>query len=274
MTGFRCAVPFYADPGQPNGPLPGQKIYLVSGRNVCFPGAYVSWPSAEAQWTGVSDASMMSYRHWEPLEAVWWAGCDRGEHDHSVLNDDAAGTLILWASPTPSLSTSPSSLSVSPPSPSLPSPSSLAASSPSQLPRSSSRTRSRRTPRKSSMVPALDKAPAAPATAHIAGRMAYAVKHNGGGVVFDDYGCARELYHTLQAEGESPSLASCPSLTEGVCFAEGFLLERASAARRRWIDEERVARRRNVAEKWATGLDDWRKRNGVWTSGSDDEWDG
>lgn len=40
---FRCAVPFYADPGQPNGPQVGQKIYLVTGRNVRAPGAYASW---------------------------------------------------------------------------------------------------------------------------------------------------------------------------------------------------------------------------------------
>ncbi|KAJ7431720.1 hypothetical protein FB451DRAFT_1319056, partial [Mycena latifolia] len=217
-------------------------------------------PAPKAQYTG--DVG--------PLRADWLAGCDRGEHDH-LSTMISLGPLSCGHHPQPQLPLWTSSASSSRPSPSSPSspttPSSLTMSPPHSPSRSS-----RRTSRKSAPDPPLPSTAAPPG---IAGKMAYAVKHSGGGVVFDDYGCARDLYHMLQAQGESPSLASCPSLTEGVCFAEGFSLEQASGAWRRWIEEEHAARRRNVAESWATGLSNWgQKRDGVWTSGSDDESDG
>ncbi|KAJ7022493.1 hypothetical protein C8F04DRAFT_1272607 [Mycena alexandri] len=81
MTTQRCAVPFHPDPGQPAHPT-GSKHYLVTGSNVVKPGAYSSWTSADAQYKGVSGATMKGYKSWTALESAWWAGCDRGEHKH------------------------------------------------------------------------------------------------------------------------------------------------------------------------------------------------
>ncbi|KAJ6542095.1 hypothetical protein DFH09DRAFT_1368283, partial [Mycena vulgaris] len=66
VSPVHCAVPFYGDPGQPDGPVPGQKLYLVSGRNVWFPGAYVSWPSADAQYKSVSNATCQGLQELDP----------------------------------------------------------------------------------------------------------------------------------------------------------------------------------------------------------------
>ena len=85
------------------------------------------------------------------------------------------------------------------------------------------------------------------------GKMAYAVRSEGQGVVFDSYGSARDLYHQLQAAGGSPALASGPSLTDGICFLEGVSplgTSEASLQRRKWIEEEYAARRQNITASW------------------------
>lgn len=51
----------------------------------------------------------------------------------------------------------------------------------------------------------------------IPGLMAYAMRSNDGqGVVFDDFEAARSLYHRLQLQGHSVTLASSPSITDSV----------------------------------------------------------
>ncbi|KAJ7107448.1 hypothetical protein C8R44DRAFT_885461 [Mycena epipterygia] len=245
LSRFRCAVPFYHDPGQPDGPVAGQKMYLVSGRNVEFPGAYVSWPSAAAQYHTTSSATVKKYKTWASLQAAWFAGCDRGEHDHPTSNDPQQpsmdGTLAVRSSAAPSSSQT------------------FAAPHLSPSPPAATDTRSRSPARDAAAIP---------------GKMAYAVRHNGQGVVFDDYSVARTLYHKIQAEGGSPALASSPPLTEGICFIEEFCAENSSAEgsrRRRWIEEERAAHTRRVVRTWGYAVDSWRKGgNGVWTSESDE----
>ncbi|KAJ6523887.1 hypothetical protein DFH09DRAFT_1329752 [Mycena vulgaris] len=212
-----CAVPFYGDPGQPDGPVPGQKIYLVSGRNVrCrCPGAYVSWPSADAQYKSVSNATVKGYRRWAPLETAWFAACDCGEHDHPGLSDsphDLAlraimGTLTRWSGAPASLCSSGS----------IGSPLLLA---------SSTNTCYRSPPCEPHMLPTSSRGGRIPSSSHsasgdiIPSKMVYAVRHQEQGAVFSEYGGVRELYHKLQAAGESAALASTPSLTEGICFVE------------------------------------------------------
>ncbi|KAJ7141037.1 hypothetical protein C8R44DRAFT_866699 [Mycena epipterygia] len=260
---FRCAVPFYHNPGQPDGPVAGQKMYLVSGRTVEFPGAYVSWPSAAAQYNATSCATVKKYKTWAKLQAAWFAGCDRGEHDHPTSDDpqqpSTDGTLAVRSSVAPSFSQTFAAAHLSPSrrvktlrlplAPGSPSPASAATD-----------TRSPSPARDAAVIP---------------GKMVYAVRHNGQGVVFDDYDVARTLYHKIQAEGGSPALASSPSLTEGICFVEGFCMENSSAEgarRRRWIEEERAARTRRVVHTWGYAVDSWRTgSNGVWKSESDSE---
>ncbi|KAJ6597142.1 hypothetical protein DFH09DRAFT_1072048 [Mycena vulgaris] len=279
MAPTRCPVPFYADPCQPVGPLPGQKIYLVCGRNVLFPGAYASWPSADAQYKSVSNATVKAYRTWAPLEAVWFAACDRGEHHHGALpGPDLSqtigpimGALTLQSTapavlPSPPRSPTSTEPSLRPLSPRVLAPAQRPAMPPAAPP----------IPETFSSSACLSSSPTAgPSTAKaIPGKMVYAVKHNDQGVVFTDYGRAQEMYHSLQAAGEAPSLASCPSLTEGVSFVEGFATAGSSVeavARRKWITEERSARDQLVEERWTEALDNWRmNRHGVWTSGSDE----
>ncbi|KAJ7101235.1 hypothetical protein B0H15DRAFT_943562 [Mycena belliarum] len=307
---LRCAVPFHADPGQPAGPLPGQKIYLVTGREVRHPGAYVSWPSADAQYKKVSNATLKSYKSWEPLEAAWFAGCDRGEHDHPSAADHTLESMAgSFENLTLSSMLGASTTSSSPPAQAPLSDPRSAKSSRSPRPTPSTTCSARASPRPrtaSSLPPAASALPAAPrphssksrgskrcksptgaaettmaapnsapplspASAAIIGKMVYAVKHGSGGIVFDDYACARAFYHRLQSEGQRPSLATSASLTEGVSYVEGFSIDADAAARRGWIDEELEARGRHVVRDWEKAMDGWRrKRSGVWTSESDD----
>ncbi|KAF8181400.1 hypothetical protein K438DRAFT_1976121 [Mycena galopus ATCC 62051] len=77
----RCDVPVFQDPDSPRH-VP--KYYLVTGLNVAHPGAYSSWQSGQAQYRGVSGATIKGYppSEWQQLEAAWHAGCDHGEHNH------------------------------------------------------------------------------------------------------------------------------------------------------------------------------------------------
>ncbi|KAJ7679977.1 hypothetical protein B0H17DRAFT_1138884 [Mycena rosella] len=273
-----CAVPFYGDPGQLRRPLEGQKLYLVTGRQVRFPGAYVSWPSASAQYSDVSNATLKGYKSWSTLGAAWFASCARGEHEHPSKGD--AHTV---SSTTPRQPTPPTIPVTPPPSPRPTAPTLLESSSkcaPSPASGRSHRHKGRPTADPRPIITSTSEVHAAPmprSSSHISGKMAYAVvvaKNGEGGVVFDDYASARDHYHRLQASGVRPSLASTPSLTEGVCFVEGVPVAAAvspvARARQVWIQEERAARTQNLSSAWEQGVDGWRE---VWTIPSDDETD-
>ncbi|KAJ6595065.1 hypothetical protein DFH09DRAFT_1305748 [Mycena vulgaris] len=274
---FRCRVPFYADPGQPDGPQVGQKIYLVTGRNVGAPGVYVSWPSADAQYKSVPGATLKGYKTWEPLVAAWDGGCDRGEHAHPAACDadsssdagDVAASAGLTALRPVAASSSPHRRTASASPKSSPSrhaqplfPSAVKpAVGPTCSPRHLSSTHS---------------APLPSSAAAIPGRMSYAVKHSAAeGAVFADYEAARAVYHRLQAEGKDPLLAAGPSLTEAVCFLEGFSLANGSteASRRwRWSEEERAARVHHVGAMWGDAVETWQLgHRDVWISSSDND---
>ncbi|KAJ6511849.1 hypothetical protein DFH09DRAFT_1333513 [Mycena vulgaris] len=247
---IRCAVPFYGDPGQPDSPMPGQKIYLVSGRNVRCPAAYVSWPSADTQYKSVSNVT----------------------HDHPGLSDFphnlALGAIRGTLTRRPGTPASPC------PSGSIGNPLLLA---------SSANTCNRLPPCELHILPTSSRGGHIPSPSHsasgniIPGKMVYTVRHQEQDTIFSEYGGARELYHKLQAAGESAALASTPSLTEGICFVKGFWAAGPSseaAARRRWIREEQKARVRHVSESWAKAAESWRMNcHGVWTSDSDDSSD-
>ncbi|KAJ6548888.1 hypothetical protein B0H19DRAFT_1379166 [Mycena capillaripes] len=293
MANSRCTVPFYPDPGQSNDPKTFKKVYLVTGRLVKTPGAYSSWPSASAQYSGVSKATMKSYKDWDSLQAAWFAGCDRGEHDHesppaqqpvrsSPMKFGAAQFALHTPAcePSPRRIASPSQIGLSP---TLAPTASLASREPrSELLRVPSRIRtvapaapttpsSTREPRSEPLrVPSRARMVAlavptislssreprseplrVPSRAHtvapsILGLMAYSVRSNDGqGVVFDDFEAARSLYHHLQLQGHSVTLASSPSLTDSVSWVEEFFFDsasRESARRRAWIQEEYAAR--------------------------------
>ncbi|KAJ7657639.1 hypothetical protein DFH06DRAFT_1327721 [Mycena polygramma] len=253
-------------------------IYLITGRNVVQPGAYGSWSSANAQYTGVTDATSQSYKIWEELESAWFADCERGDHGHG---------------PPQSRSRSSPDSAILSPSSARSSASSPAATSPSACPTSSPRLRSPSSPSPSSQPPASPCTRSCPpprpaartarppprakphlATIPIPGKMVYAVRANGQGVVFDDFEQARGLYYQAQAQGHSASLACTPSLTDGVCWLEGFVVGQTSveAARRRlWIGEERTARQRRVTDN--EGLDqvgyDWEASDSLSSDESD-----
>ncbi|KAJ7907454.1 hypothetical protein B0H13DRAFT_2332369 [Mycena leptocephala] len=307
MSIFRCAVPFYPDPGQPDSPSAYNKTYLVTGRLVKRPGAYGSWTSADIQYKSVSAVTVKGYKSWHALECAWFAGCDRGEHAHPA---GPTPNGRAPSSPTPSPLPLPSSLPPSPsmpPSLPLPSPSSPTSRlrSPADSPslHIHSRSESIRSVAVSSTLPPSPPAspcpparlPHTPLDASVADApptlqrrakadrarpswlMAYAVRSNGQGVVFGSYEQARGLYHQLQAQGHDASLAASPSLTDSVSFVEGFPVGGSSveATRRRaWIHEEYDARQRRLIDTWrdTSGTDGGESDaadNGV---DSDDSW--
>ncbi|KAJ7844095.1 hypothetical protein B0H14DRAFT_3455732 [Mycena olivaceomarginata] len=81
-----CDVPIHYDPGW-NLAAPVKKFWLVTGF-VKQPGAYVSWPSCEAQVKRVPAATYKGYEasEWDALVSAWHASCLRGEHAHE--NDE------------------------------------------------------------------------------------------------------------------------------------------------------------------------------------------
>ncbi|KAJ6477685.1 hypothetical protein C8R45DRAFT_1101995 [Mycena sanguinolenta] len=81
---YRCNPPYHPDRGEPARPVLGRKMYLVCGRLVKKPGFYTSWPSADAQYKGVSGASIKGYHNYDDLVAAWHTRCDLGEHDHAT----------------------------------------------------------------------------------------------------------------------------------------------------------------------------------------------
>ncbi|KAJ7111193.1 hypothetical protein C8R43DRAFT_1139197 [Mycena crocata] len=199
--------------GQPLTPFTGQKLYLVTGSQVDRPGAYVSWPSADFQYKKVSGATLKGYTVWDVLQSAWFAACDRGEHSHPARPSQEQATCPA----SPPAAPSPPSTAPCPSSPSLstisrtscelvPAPTPVPASSPLS-------SRLRQHPRRKAM--------------------AYAVRYQGQGVVFDELGPARDLFRDLQSQGHRPSMAAGPSLTDA------WVAEEYESDRTRWDELER-----------------------------------
>ncbi|KAF7326474.1 CxC2 domain-containing protein [Mycena venus] len=79
---YRCNPPYHPDPGKPDTPSAGKKLYLVCGRRVNKPGMYTLWASADAQYKYVSGATVKAYWDYNELRAAWHRHCDLGEHNH------------------------------------------------------------------------------------------------------------------------------------------------------------------------------------------------
>ncbi|KAJ7429962.1 hypothetical protein B0H11DRAFT_2264497 [Mycena galericulata] len=286
-----CPVPFYYDPGQPDSPLPNQKLYLVFGRNVACPGAYASWPSADAQYKSVSDATLKSYKLWEPLEAAWVASCGRGEHPHPPATTNGCGMRLIYESPfgagrtmsgppapapvpaSPAIGkmASPATRTITPTTPvhrSTPGPQRLRQSN--HVPQPLRQSIPATSPASPTPSGAPNKARVtvgneSPGVQTIPGKNAYAVRDGAQGAIFDEFRAARDMYHRLQSEGKSPSLWTGPSLTDAVCFVENFRTQGVSpeaGRRRKWIEEEYEARHQLLVD---LGVD-------IWQSSRDDEW--
>ncbi|KAJ7602795.1 hypothetical protein DFH06DRAFT_1351028 [Mycena polygramma] len=243
----------------PEDPKLYEEWYLVTGRNVGKPGAYPSWRSAQA--TAEPTATPQMYTSWEALESAWYHECDRGEHKHPTRNSPLCPTSCsVFTTCTPPLRP------LWPLSPSLPSGSRFGPA-PLTTPHCSSRSRTPPTPRSSPRVSPVTHSSTRPATR---AKMVYAVRGNGQGVVFDSYEQARALYLQLQAQGFSAALSCSPSLTDGVCWIEGFLIgapSKEAARRRAWIGEERAASQYLLETSVDSDDDSWWSDN----SGVDDK---
>ncbi|KAJ6457032.1 hypothetical protein C8R47DRAFT_1227684 [Mycena vitilis] len=244
MSEFRCAVPFYPEPGQPEDPKVYDEWYLVTGRNIGKPGAHPSWRSAQA--TAEPAATPQMYTSWDALESAWHHECDRGEHKHPTRDPPLCpASCSVFTTCTPPL------CSLWPFSPSLPS-------------GSRSRSRTPPTPRSSPRFSPMAHSSTRPATR---AKMVYAVRGNDQGVVFDSYEQARALFLQLQAQGFSAALSCSPSLTDGVCWIEGFVIgapSKEAARRRAWIGEEHAARQYLVE----TSVDSDDDRDSWWSDNS------
>ncbi|KAJ7481075.1 hypothetical protein B0H11DRAFT_2232988 [Mycena galericulata] len=265
----RCALPFHPDPGQPQTYIPGEKIYLVSGRDCQKPGAYVSWPSASAELNLYATASLKTYYAWPLAESAWWAGCGRGEHGHAVSNTAPAGLRVAHAlvsppSPRPKTSkkaAAPTSPTASPskarsPRSQQPLPVfHIPSRSPSPQAPAAASSRSKSAGARSKSAAAV--APKSPAVssrskstpALSVGRRVYAVRCRDGlgGAVFSSFSEARDWYHAKHAAGLAPALVTADSLTAGVNLLEDFLgVDEQMHERTSLVQEEAKARRRKV----------------------------
>ncbi|KAJ7919818.1 hypothetical protein B0H13DRAFT_2320106 [Mycena leptocephala] len=249
---YRCDPTFYPDPGEPQQPLPGQKMYLVCGQKVQAPGYYVSWPSADLQYKHVSGATLKGYYNLEELKDAWHARCDRGEHHHPA--DPVI--LLSLSGPGPSI---PTFAPLHPPSTTL-----LLASSPvcrtpptartSVLPLHfiDSRSPSPQTPPESppsyaSSLPRSSPSPSPHRPAELAGLMCYAVRVGQEGETFTDISEARARFLALQNMGLSPSYIVSPSLTRCITWIEE--VPASTWEREGWEQEEDRARCRRVASQ-------------------------
>ncbi|KAJ7487173.1 hypothetical protein B0H11DRAFT_2230481 [Mycena galericulata] len=263
----RCALPFHPDPGQPKSVASGQKIYLVSGPDCQKAGAYVSWPSASAEYNRYATASLKTYYLWSLAESAWWAACERGEHTHHISTSKKNKAVSSPGRPAPSPSKARSPRLKKDPVPVFHIPS----RSPSPEPSKSyaSPSRSKYAPAAGlglhSPAAARPKPAAAAAAALSVGRQVYAVRCRDGlgGAVFSSFSEARDWYHAKHAAGLVPALLTADSLTVGVNLLEEFLdvdpkmteraslIEEEARARRRKVkaDIERAKHRREVLEK-------------------------
>ncbi|KAJ7230901.1 hypothetical protein B0H12DRAFT_1231865 [Mycena haematopus] len=81
------------------------------------PNEWEQTPSADAQYKGVSGATLKGYYHYPHLLAAWHARCALGEHDHGVDPHDSAHASALSppSLPSPPVPTSPAPAPSSPP---------------------------------------------------------------------------------------------------------------------------------------------------------------
>ncbi|KAJ7817571.1 hypothetical protein B0H13DRAFT_2379554 [Mycena leptocephala] len=241
---------------EPQQPLEGERIYLVSGPDCKLPGAYVSWPSANAEYTKHSSASVKSYTKWQLAQSAWWAGCDRGDHVHP-----GAGAI---ASPSPSRAVHRSNSAAPTPARAL----TAEPSTPSKQPISTKALPVFRiSSRSPSPVSAKPRSPKKSSTRGdtATGRKVYAIRARDdptGGVIFSDYLEARSWYNLKQAGGLAPIMVTGTSITNAVNFTECLpeigpealmcrdLIAEEDRARRQKVkaDFERAARRRTVLE--------------------------
>ncbi|KAJ7494557.1 hypothetical protein B0H11DRAFT_2227364 [Mycena galericulata] len=216
---YRCDPPFYADPSQPTSPVPGQRVYLVCGRNVKNPGVYGSWPSADAEYKGVSDATLKGYTDWGLLRSAWYGRCDLGEHTHPA-NPVATHALAIHAPSTP--------VSSSRLAPMLTSPTSRAP----QIPRTPSPSPSPppRTPSPPLQIYAIDSRSPSPVAipagsrdppAYPTGETVYAVRVGiSDGEIFTRADEARARFLELRSSGRHPRLAVSPSVDQSLAWID------------------------------------------------------
>ncbi|KAJ7803724.1 hypothetical protein B0H14DRAFT_3487085 [Mycena olivaceomarginata] len=248
MSSSRCDLPFRPDPGQPNRPLSGQKIYLVSGPDCKNPGAFVSWPSASAEFNRHPTTSIKSYGDWDVVQSAWWAGCDRGDHVHDT---GSQVVLSLPRTKKPLGTTTTPVRSVVPPSAvqrskSVPLPLvEISSRSPSPVRVHASSSRGTRSPKK-----AATRLPPAEAAASPPGRRVYAIRSRddlSGGVIFSDYREAQAWYNAEQAAGFAPVMVTGASLMAAVNFTDCFPDVDPDTVRQDFVAEENRARRCRVA---------------------------
>ncbi|KAJ7078698.1 hypothetical protein B0H15DRAFT_954378 [Mycena belliarum] len=208
-TTYACTVPHYHDPGAPT--LPRAKLYLVIGPTVEFPGAYASWPTADALYKASAGSTLKVYSVAEQplMQAAWRAFCGRSGHVFCSppppdSPEPALPVVVIDSrSPSPTLVSPPARLLSTPPPPHV---------------NGSRGTGSIRT---------------------------YAVHSRGVGQVFSCSEEASEHFRSLQLLGESPVLFIGSSLDSAVFFVE----QSAAAAlpndieeRDDWIAQEQRAR--------------------------------
>ncbi|KAJ6487489.1 hypothetical protein C8R47DRAFT_1216258 [Mycena vitilis] len=237
---YRCDPPFYPDPGQPDQPRPGQKMFLVCGRNVKAPGYYVSWPSADLQYKHISGATLKGYYDFPSLRDAWHARCDLGEHAHP--QDPAIGAATSAAAATfaaeepPSLPRTPARRAAA--APSLPVGIVYISDSRSPSPESPPGA-----PPSYTSSPAPSRSPS-PSPSAPTGLMCYAVRVGEEAETFTNASEARARFFELQNAGLSPTCISAPSVTRCLAWMARTNL---SAEGRGWEEEENRARRRRVA---------------------------
>ncbi|KAJ7657839.1 hypothetical protein DFH06DRAFT_1327897 [Mycena polygramma] len=231
MTTLSCQVPIHRDPGATDE-IPA-KYYLLTGASVEAPGAYISWPTADAQYKKSPGSTIKSYTpgEWRNLEAAWAASCARGEHTklHGPLsNTSSTGPSATPQSPRRARTAAPLSPTITASGRSVPrSANNRRAAiinrspSPSPISRASSVTIHSDSPSPSPSPPptgqARDCVPS--------GLRVYAVRSGYVGQVFDCYNDARDHYHALQNAGKHPVFGVHDSLTAAVCFIEGLTVD-------------------------------------------------
>ncbi|KAJ7429153.1 hypothetical protein B0H11DRAFT_2266732 [Mycena galericulata] len=306
MTGpkYRCSLPYYPDPGQPDTPADNQKLYLVTGTDPNIKaGAYPNWNSGGGNSQGISLNRVQGYLPHErdAMQAAWYSACDRGEHDHPADPNLKRRTGSVPLSPR-----APGRASVWTPSPS-PAAASPARASPAGEDYSSHRASPARAPapkkpkqklfdeetprgRGSSGSKPIDissrsSSPAARAktrtTRHPVsppGLKAYGLRCGLEGWVYADLNEARDHFHRLQAAGKKAQLATATGFTRALAFAERVVNEADSTEgrrRTRWAEEEAVAlwdtqraaaRRAEILEELAV----YREGESVHSSDEDD----
>lgn len=208
----------------------------------------VARQSASAQHSGISGSTVKRYRahRWPQLEAAWYAACDRGEHNHAASVAQPTVTRTPSSAPTtPQDTRTKSRMRQTTTAPSHPPTSRTVPNAPRCPPPSRIQTvfidsRSP-SPTGNSASPS-DRSFHAAATP--AGKLAYAVRCDGVGEIYDEYGPARDHYHGLQHLGRHPVLAVHKSLTAAVSFVEEGTGHRPRhlGQREHWIQEELLAR--------------------------------